>query len=212
MPAVLSVASAMFIGACSEKGEPYPDIVTEFADISTDHTGRLCDILTDNGVRYAVTNTNIRPHRPDTVYRAVVGFVPEMSVVSPSVGARIYSLVGASVLGDSTGIVCHDPTGIESMWTSGSYVNMQLTAKSQGGLQHWGYAVDSLEMAGTAGRQYSSHYLSVHHVQGTDPLSYSRTYYCSIFIPAIPQYHFGDTVNVTVHTFDGRKSWTFRPL
>lgn len=212
MPVMLSAVSAMFLVACSEKNEPYPDIVTEFADISTDHTGRLCDILTDNGVRYAITNTNIRPHRPDTVYRAVVGFVPEISTTPSYVGAQVYSLIGACVLGDSTGIVCHDPTGIESMWTAGSYVNMQLTAKSQGGLQYWGYAVDSLEMAGTAGRQYSCHYLSVHHVQGADPLSYSRTYYCSILIPAIPQYHSGDTVNVTVHTFGGRKSWMFRPL
>lgn len=212
LPVMLLILPVTFFAACSEAEEVYPDIITEFADIHTDGSGHLCDLLTDGGACYVITNTDISPHRPDTVYRAVVGFVPEMSATSPLVGARIYSLVGACVLGDSTGIARHDPTGIESMWTAGSYVNMQLTAKSQGGVQHWGYVVDSLEMAGTAGRQYSCHYLSVHHVQGADPLSYSRTYYCSILIPSIPQYHSGDTLSVTVHTFNGQRSWTFLPL
>lgn len=211
VPAVLAMAVMPSLWSCSGEQAPYPDLVTEMADIQTDHAGRLRDIIIDDGTRYAITNTDIRPHRPDTVYRAVVGFVPEAPSASAMPGARIYTLTGACVLADSTTVARHDPTGIESMWAAGSYINMQLTAKSQGGLHYWGYAVDSLAMADGTYRRHACHYLSVHHVQGADPLSYSATYYCSIAVPAIPDYHSGDTVTVTIHTFGGPKVWTFRP-
>ncbi len=210
-PVILALVALFFLGSCSEESEPYPNLLTEMADVHTDHSGRLYCFVLDNGTQYTITNTNIQPHRPDTVYRAVVGYVPEPSTSSSSLPAQIYSLTGARVLADSTAVVRHDPTGIESMWSAGSYINMQLTAKSQGGIHYWGYAVDSQDMAGAEGRQHSHHRLSIHHVQGNDPLSYSSTYYCSISVPAIPQYRVGDTVTVTVHTFNGAKAWTFCP-
>lgn len=211
MPAALFAAMVLFLVSCAEKGEPYPDIITEMADIHSDHNGRLCDFVTDKGKCYTITNTNLRPHRPDTVYRAVVGFVPETAYNSTVSEATVYSLAAAKVLSDSTAIVRHDPTGIESMWVSGRYINMQLTAKTQGGLHFWGYAIDNQDVADNVSRLYSHHYLSLHHVQGRDPLSYSATVYCSISVPSIPLYQTGDTVSVTVHTFNGAKSWTFPP-
>lgn len=211
MSVALFGAMVLFLVSCAEKSEPYPDIITEMADIHSDHNGRLCDFLTDKGKLYTITNTNIRPHRPDTVYRAVVGFVPETASNSTTSEARIYSLAAAKVLSDSTAIVRHDPTGIESMWASGHYINMQLTAKTQGGLHFWGYVIDNQDVADNVSRLHSHHYLSLHHVQGHDPLSYSATVYCSISVPSIPLYQAGDTVSVTVHTFNGAKSWTFLP-
>lgn len=211
---VLALVAVLLLGACAGEQEPYPAIITEMADVRTDHTGRLSEFLTDDGRLYTVTNTDIPLHRPDTLYRAVVGFVPlagTPSAASSPSDARIYTLTGAQVLADSTAVVRHDPTDIESMWAAGSYINMQLTAKSQGGRHHWGYAVDARQMAGTDGRLHSRHYLSVHHAQAGDPLSYSVTCYCSISVPAIPQYRAGDTVTVTVHTFASPRSWTFCP-
>ncbi len=211
LPAMLALVAVLFFGSCSEDSEPYPNLLTEMADVHTDHSGRLYRFVLDNGMGYTITNTNIQPHRPDTVYRAVVGYVPEPTTSSSSLPAQIYALTGARVLADSTAVVRHDPAGIESMWSAGSYINMQLTAKSQGGIHYWGYAVDSRDMAGVEGRLHSHHHLSIHHVQGNDPLSYSSTYYCSISVPAIPYYLSGDTVTVTVHTFNGDKAWTFCP-
>ncbi len=208
LPAMLALVAVLFLGSCSEESEPYPNLLTEMADVYTDQSGRIYRFVLDTGTRYTITNTNIQPHHPNAIYRAVVEYVPDESLSS----AYIYGLTGAQVLADSTAVVRHDPTGIESMWVGGNYINMQLTAKSQGGIHYWGYAVDSHDMAGTEGRQYSHHHLSIHHVQGNDPLSYSSTYYCSISVPTIPQYQSGDTVTVTVHTFDGQKAWKFCPL
>lgn len=198
---------ALLIVSCTEKAEPYPNIVTEFADIRTGVDGMFIDMTTDDGTRYSIINTNIKPHRPDTTYRAVVGFVPNGN--SANLQAQIYTLAGALLLADSTATLRHDPTGIESMWHEGQYINMQLTARTQGGVHLWGYAVDSLQQAGQGGRTHAHHHLSIHHNQGRDPMSYSQTYYCSIHIPTIPYYIIGDTISVSVHTFSGVREWTF---
>lgn len=198
---------AILLGACAEKQEPYPDLVTEFADIHTDANGLFQSMTTDDGAIFGITNTNIKPHHPNAIYRAVVGFVPKISGGSSE--AEIYTLTGAYVLEDSTTIVRHDPTGIESMWKKGAYINMQLTAKTQGGTHLWGYAIDSIQGTGENGRVHSHFHLSIHHNQGNDPLSYSQTYYCSIPISKIEAYKPNDTVSVSVHTFDGIKKWMF---
>ena len=208
LQAILLTAALLLMSACTEKQEPYPDLVTEFADMRTDGNGTFTDMTTDNGTRYSILNTDIQPHRPDTTYRAVVGYVPE-SVAPAMPAARIYSLVAARILADSTEVLRHDPTGIESMWRQGAYINMQLTARTQGGTQQWGFATDSVSHAGTYGRTHTHFHLSIHHDQGQDPTSYSRTYYCSIPLTAIEGYSNDDTVSVTVHTFHGLLTWTF---
>ena len=150
--------AALLIVSCTEEAEPYPELVTEFADIRTDADGMFIDMTTDDGTCYSITNTNIQPHRPDTTYRAVVGFVSNGSSTEPH--SQIYTLTGAQVLADSTAILRHDPTGIESMWMEGRYVNMQLTAKTQGGRHTWGYAIDFIEEAGEKGRAHTHYHLS----------------------------------------------------
>lgn len=207
--AMLLPLAILLLSACSEKQEHYPDLLTEFADIRTNSYGIMTEMITDNGRRYSIANTNIRPHRPDTTYRAVVGYVSGIDNYANKV--QIYSLIGGQVLADSTTVLHHDPTGIESMWKHGQYINMQLTAKTQGGRHFWGYAVDSVQHAGEKGRANSHHFLSVHHNQGADPISYSQTYYCSILTSAIAKYQSSDTISVTVHTFKGKKTWTFSP-
>ncbi|MDE5560214.1 MAG: NigD-like protein [Bacteroidaceae bacterium] len=203
---ILLTSALLLMSACTEKQEPFPDLVTEFADIHTDSNGTFTDMTTDNGTRYSILNTNIQPHRPDTTYRAVVGYVPE-SVAPAMPAARIYSLTAARILADSAEVLRHDPTGIESMWRQGAYINMQLTARTQSGTQYWGFATDSVCHAWTDG--HTHYHLSIHHDQGQDPTSYSRTYYCSIPLTAIEGYSNDDTVSVTVHTFRGSLTWTF---
>lgn len=209
--AATTTLAAICMASCSEGREPYPNVITEFADVHTDGRGRLCHFLTDDGTHYTVSNSNIPPHRPDTVYRAVVGFVPGTTDTGAATqrSAHIHTLTGAMLLADSTDVVHHDPTGIASMWATARYINMQLTPLTQGGIHHWGYAVDSCRMAGDQGWAHAHHHLSVHHVQGSDPMSYSDTRYCSIKRASIPHYNTGDTVSVTLHTFNGQRRWTF---
>lgn len=193
--------------ACTEKEESYPNLITEFADLQTDYYGVFLNMTTDDGSCYLITNTNIQPHHPNTVYRAIVGYVP--TTKSTHLEALIYTLTGARILADSTTTPQHDPIGIESMWQEGKYINMQLTAKTQGGHHYWGYVTDSIKHIGKEGRKNAHFHLSLHHNQRKDPLSYSQTYYSSILTSAIPQYQETDTITVAVHTFNGIKKWMF---
>lgn len=197
----------LFLAACAENQEPYPDLVTEFANIHTDVNGIFRNMTTDDGSSFSITNTNIKPHHPNATYRVVVGFVPNTSGMR--IEAEIYTLTGVYVLADSTTIVRHDPTGIESMWKKAEYINMQLTAKTQGGTHLWGYAIDSIQGTGEHGRTHSHIHMSIHHNQNNNPLSYSQTYYCSIPISKIESYQPNDTITVSVHTFEGMKKWMF---
>ena len=193
--------------SCDKKDGIYPSMTTKFGDIRTNADGVLTDMTIDNGETFIITNTNINPHRPDTTYRAIIGYVAESNGTSKE--AYIHSLTGAMVLADSSVQALHHPTGIESMWMEGKYINMQLSAKSQGGKHYWGYCIDKVEQSGEDNRQYAHHHLSVHHNQGNDPLSYTETYYCSILLPSLPNFKQGDTISICVNTFKGVKTWKF---
>lgn len=198
----------ILLTSCSEEQEMYPSITTDIADIRTDYLGTMTEMITDDGRHLIITNTDIQPHRPDTTYRAVVGYTMEEQTEA---GGRIliHSLEGARVLADSTSLVRHDATGIESMWAQGAYINMQLTALIQEGRHTWGFAVDSVWLAEETGHMHTHHHLSIHHNQGQDPLYFSQTYYRSIKKTDIAGFCPGDTVSVAVHTFKGVMKWTF---
>ena len=196
--------------SCDKKGEVYPSMITKFGDIRTNADGVLTDMTIDNGETFLITNTNIKPHRPDTSYRAIIGYVTKSNGTCKE--AYIHSLTGAITLADSSAQALHHPTGIESMWMEGKYINMQLSAKSQGGRHYWGYCIDRIEQSGENNRQYAHHHLSIHHNQGNDPLSYTETYYCSILLPSLPDFKQGDTISICVNTFKGMKTWKFNTI
>lgn len=201
------LASVLLL-SCSDKQEVYPSLVTEMSDVRTDSRGMFVDMTTDDGRVFGIANTNISGFRPDAIYRFVVGYTQEDGT-SAQPQVLIRSLARVTVLADSTERLRHDATGIESMWAGGKYINMQMTALTQGGDHTWGYAVDSVKAAGQEDRLHTHHYLSIHHNQGTDPQSYSETYYCSLPKDNIPDYQERDTITVAVHTFDGVRYWSF---
>lgn len=181
---------------CREEETSYPDIVTELADVKTDKTGVLSQFTTDIGHTFHISN-RIEGYRLDTVYRAVCGYVPDGNQ------AIVYQLQGVLVLKDSTDVVRHDPTDIRSAWRTAGYLNMHLSPRTQGGIQHWGFCIDSL---------HPGHcYISLHHSQYQDAASYNQDLFASIGL------HTGataktDTISLDVYTFKGKKRWTFPPL
>ena len=184
------------LAACSETDdEPYPAIVTEMADIASDTGGRLVRFVTDGGLVYRITNT-LSGYEPQSVYRVVCGYVPQNDE------ATIYQLSGVEMLRDSTARPVHDPTGVQSVWRGGQYINLHLTPRTQGGKQYWGYAVDSLRPGHV--------FLSLHHRQNNDPTSYTEHVYASIYLPNITNYNEGDSITLTIETFNGKQVWTIK--
>ena len=109
---------------------------------------------------------------------------------------------GVHILRDSTAIGRKDPTGILSAWRAGRYINLHLQPKTQGGTHYWGFTVDSVAQ-GTV-------WIGLHHKQNSDPLSYTQDLYASIPVDSIKTALPGDSLIMTVATFNGLKTWTFK--
>lgn len=187
----------LHLTACQDDEENYPSIITEFVDVLSNADGRLIRFTTDHGQTYQVTNS-IDGFDPNAVYRAVCGYVPEEDSY-----ATIYQLLNVALLRDSTLVLRRDPIRLHSVWSAGSYINMQLAPLGQGGRQYWGYAIDSITPRHV--------HLSLHHSQNGDPTSYTQNVYASIYVKRIEGYNAGDSISLAISTFDGIRHYIFVP-
>ena len=53
-------------------------------------------------------------------------------------------------------------------------------------------------------------WIGLHHKQNSDPLSYTQDLYASIPVDSIKTALPGDSLIMTVATFNGLKTWTFK--
>lgn len=190
---ILPLLITFFVIACNEEEQVYPNIITEFAEMKVDGQGVADSIRLDNNVRYRISN-KIKDLKPKATYRVVCGYIPNGS------SATIYTLEAAYYLRDSSRIAQQAPTEVLSAWRSGRFINLHLTPKTQGGTHYWGYSIDSL-----VGHNA---YLSLHHNQNNDPISYSADVYASIPVDSIRGIQKGDTISLSIQTFKDKKTWT----
>ena len=174
--------------SCSEKEDAYPSIVSEFADIFSDNRGAFIKFATDDDKTYLIQN-KVTGYQPNAFYRGVCGFVPD------GTSATLYQLDAVYILRDSTSRVCHDPINVTSIWRAGKYINMQLTPKTRGNGHFWGYCTDSTRVGHI--------FLSLHHNQNKDPLAYSETVYASLPVDSLKGVGLGDSITLSICTFDG---------
>lgn len=177
--------------SCGEDDEPYPSILTELADVRANEDGVLCQFTTDSEKTFPIANP-LTGYQANSIYRCVCGYVVEENM------ARLYQLSGVYVLRDSAECACQDPVSVVSVWRAGHYVNMQLFPKTQGGTQYWGFCNDSI----SDGKAF----LSLHHRQNDDPLSYSTTVYASIPVDSLEC----DSILLSIRTFNGVKTYNLK--
>lgn len=187
---------ALHLVACKDDEDTYPSIITEFVDMLSDSEGVLVQFTNDQRQTYQIVN-RLDGADPNAIYRMVCGYVPEAD------RATIYQLLNVTLLRDSTDVLSRDPVRLHSVWRAGDYVNMQLAPLTQGGRQYWGYAIDSI-----APRHV---HLSLHHAQNGDPLSYTQNVYASLYVKRIEGFAEGDTITLSLSTFDGLRHYTLAP-
>ena len=176
---------AMTVGllsACSDDDEPYPNMITCLADCITDTEGKMQQMRLDNGTAYTIGN-NLNGLQPSAAYRFLCSYTLDGNT------ATLYSLTTCHVLRDSTNTPCCDPVNVVSTWREGPYINLHLTAKTQGGKQYWGTVTDSIR-----GRHI---YLTLHHRQADDPEAYSTDVYASIPTSNLD----ADSVSININTY-----------
>lgn len=186
----------LFVTACSNDEDVFPSLISEMADILTDEDGTLYQLHTDSEKTYQLANP-VAGYKPSVAYRVLADYTDMGNGM-----ATLYQLTPAYILRDSTGCAQTHPTGILSAWRASRYINLHLTPKTQGGKMYFGFLIDSIR-PGKA-------FLSLHHNQHSDPLSYTQEVYASLPVDSIPGIQEGDSISLTVRTFDGQKTWCFK--
>lgn len=183
------------VGCQDEDAEPYPSVVTEFAELHANEDGVIYQIRTDDGTVYSLTNV-LRGYRPSQIYRGVCGFTIQEH------DATLYQLTPVNMLHDSTSVAVYDPTDVVSIWRRGAYLNVHLRPKSGSDKPHyWGYSLD--------GSGSNCIRIRLHHAQNGDPAYYSRQEYASLYVPELENCHAEDTLQITVNTYEGWCMWSF---
>jgi hypothetical protein len=193
----LSAVSLFFLFcllSCGHNEEPYPAIITEFSNIRSNIDGVLVSFTTDRDQTFRIAN-RLAGYDTCSTYRAVCGYVANSDSV-----ATVYQLYGAWYLRDSTSIpLRQDPVEVLSVWRTRRYLNMQLSSRTQGGRQYWGFRVDSV--------QASHVYLSLYHNQNDDVASYPSDVYASLPLDSVKALKTGDSLSFTAITLQGPKTW-----
>ena len=193
---ILALACLTTFVACkNSEDDTYPSIITEMADLYTNAEGVGEKFTTDAGITYTVTK-GPDDLVPNALYRILCGYVPSGDK------AIIYQAQSAYYLKDSTEIAKTDPTGVQSAWRAGKYINMYLSPLTQGGKQYWGFITDSIK-GGHA-------WVSLYHNQNNDPQSYTQPTYASLPVDSIKGIHEGDIITLSINTFNGPQTWDFK--
>lgn len=193
--ATILLFGMLLLASCSSDEETYPSMVSEFVSVKANDNGLLYEFVNDRDMTFTITN-HLEGYKPKAVYRAVCGYSFQGKE------ATLYQLTGAYLLRDSMENAKKDPTNVLSVWRAGKFINMQLTPKTQGGIQYWGFATDSIH-AGHA-------FLSLHHNQNNDPTAYTENVYASLPVDSIKNITKGDTITLKINTFTGIKTWTLQ--
>lgn len=193
--------------SCEEDEDSYPPLVTELAMAESNAEGLMSTFTPDNGPTYQVINS-IKGMSPNSRLRVLVSYVAEQTTTGNTPQASIYKAQEVPVLWDFTQIssMKRDPTGIQSAWLSGGYINLHLTPKTHGGKQAWGFTQDSVttNALGTA-----THHLSLYHNQFEDATSYTTELYACIDLDSVATLAPKDSIRLTVQTFKGTAEWQF---
>lgn len=199
---LFSILFSLFTSSCSHDDDaPYPNLITEMADLYTDEQGMLDKLVLDNNTSYEISNRKSGYH-PKALYRVLCDFLPSDGK------AEIYRLTGAYILRDSTSAVRHDPVTLRSAWRSPRYINLHLAAKTQGGTQYFGFAIDSIvATTETDGTAHQHAYLSLHHNQNGDPTSYTGELFASLPLDSLKDFDKQAPITLRIHTFDGKKTF-----
>lgn len=192
----LLILGLICLASCSNnEDDTYPSIITEMADLYTDGEGVMEKFTTDAGVTYQIINGQ-GDLQPKALYRILCGYVPSGN------SATLYQVQGVNYLRDSTKIAKTDPIGVKSAWRAGKYINMYLSPLTQGGTQYWGFITDSIKNGHA--------WVSLHHNQNADPLSYTQPTYASLPVDSIKGIQEGEDITLCINTFNGLQTWNFK--
>lgn len=201
--AILCSVFCCLVSCSGEDDASYPSLVTELVMAQADGRGCMASFTTDAGTTYTVEN-EIKGMKASSLLRALCSYL-----VIDANYARVYQAQAVPILWNLTGnqTLPRDPTGIQSAWLAGGFVNMHLTPKTQGGQQAWGFMQDSVTANQRGGKTF---HLALCHDQQSDMAAYSTEVYASISLDSLSATPTSlDSITLAVNTFQGTAVWRF---
>lgn len=194
----------MLCSSCQSDSETdTPALQTEIVMVQTNVQGVVSSFDTDYAQHYQVVNqlcTSIY----DSLFRCLCVYVDEGEGLARVQQLKLVPLLSSLFAGSAK----HDPTGVQSIWMTPSYLNLHLYPKTKGGAQKWGYIQDSTSRNALGGTTY---FLSLYHHQLQDTAAFSTHFYASIPLDSIAAQHSNkDSLRFSIVVASGQnKTWTF---
>ena len=192
------------LGGCKEEEYVYPSVLTELTDIRSDSSGKLSEIVSDNGSTYTINErSGLEGFVPDSTYRTLSIFEPDSDK-----HATLYSCQFVlSMKPEHPDYFKHgiktDPLDIERIWHSGKYINMVLSIQGKDKPHGFHFVEESTE------NNFLE--LTLYHDQNNDYKAFSKDVYIS---DPLWQYEDiisrGGKIKININTFkEGKTSREF---
>lgn len=210
---LLYITLCSVLTACSKESDyVYPDLITEFLNMTTDSDGAASTLIKDDGSAFSINNaTKINNLSPDTIYRVIAKYAVDTSANN---GCIVYSATRCvssyPIPREKFIMTPTDPVTFQSGWVSGNYLNASIVVRIKEQLHAYYFIQDSITNQADG---HKSLYLTLLHFRNNDVEGFNRTVYLSV-----PLYYYkkvlnqGDKVYFSVNTYkDGliQKEYTF---
>lgn len=187
--------------ACSNDGEPTPDMLTELCNVYIDRQSVAALITLDDGTALDISAQGLKADVADTTVRCAVTYGWQNGTVY--IYNNTPALCLAALPADHFRTISHDPVKLISVWQKGKYINMTFGEMTTGNGGHeYAFCIDSL--------QSRTLYTSLLHRQPAgDAASYTQKRYASM--PFLGYYgtEAYDSVSFSIFTYEGLKTFVF---
>lgn len=204
----LILFAAALLTACGEDEFVYPNAITEFMCLDTNHAGQGTHLTTDRGTTWELAEGYIPTKlTPDSTYRVLCLYeiLEDRKIKAYDIKSAVASLPRSA---EEFSVIKTDPVSIQSIWRSGNYLNLilQVMMKDQ---PHTFSFIEKGITRNNDGTQNLS--LTLYHDQNNDIEAFYRKCYLSV-----PLWYFqdrlkeGDQIIFQLNTYEeGMTSRTF---
>lgn len=130
---ILSLLLSCVLLSCGQDEAPAPAVRLDFGELHTDAAGRARSFTPDGGSERVFVPVSASHFRPDTVYRAIVSYIPTEGGIRPQqirpVPVHFPQSIPANLFKAA-------PVRLVAAWKAGRYLNMRLDIPGRFGEDH----------------------------------------------------------------------------
>lgn len=175
---LLVILCMYLLSACKDDDYVYPSVITEFISASTNDSGTLDYLITDNDQKLAIqSRSGLDGLTKDTLYRTISIYQPieegTVKLYSCKLVLSMIPVTADHILGG----LKTDPVDIERMWKSGKFLNMVLLVQMKDQSHSYHFIEEGVQKE--ADGQQTLH-LRLYHNRNNDYEAFTQKVYLSV--------------------------------